>query len=62
MQLKLTTWSPDPKGRENLPFRAGLGWLAATSCIFFLSQNRFSGLATVRAYLNRQKYGLFCGL
>ena len=35
MQLKLTTWSPDPKGRENLPYRAGLGWLAATSYIFF---------------------------
>ena len=25
MQLKLTAWSPDPKGRESLPYRAGMG-------------------------------------
>ena len=30
MQLKLTAWSPNPKGCESLPYRAGLGWLAAT--------------------------------
>ena len=28
MQLKLTAWSPDQKRRENLPYHAGLGWLA----------------------------------
>ena len=30
MQLKLTAWSRNPRGRDSLPYCAGLGWLAAT--------------------------------